>query len=118
MATTRSFRLMEMACHDSYPLNSENASPPGTFTPYLSCAEMAKPPRTASHTAASPIVNMLLRSIAAPPYRIVVVWSSEGRVVHTSVQAPETIAADAFAQALNPSAHQAVTSSAYSSLAS
>ena len=51
----------------SYPLNSENASPPGTFTVYLSCAEMAKPPKTASHTVAIPIVNMLLRFIAAPP---------------------------------------------------
>src|SRR6478736_2752779 len=28
---TFSFRLMEMACHPSYPLNSANASPPGTF---------------------------------------------------------------------------------------
>ena len=51
----------------SYPLNSENASPPGTFTVYLSCAEMAKPPKTASHTVAIPIVSMLLRFIAAPP---------------------------------------------------
>ena len=41
-ATTRSFRLMEMACHPSYPLNSENARPPGTFTVYLSCAETAR----------------------------------------------------------------------------
>src|SRR6185436_4792861 len=57
---------MEIDCHASYPLNSENASPPGTFTVYLSCAEMARPPRTATHTAI-PIVNMLLRFIAAPP---------------------------------------------------
>ena len=66
MATTFAFRLMEIACHLSYPLNSENASPPGTFTLYLSCAEMARPPATASHTVATPIVNTLLRFIAAP----------------------------------------------------
>ena len=51
----------------SYPLNSENASPPGTFTVYLSCADMAKPPETASHTVAIPIVNIPVRFIAAPP---------------------------------------------------
>src|SRR5436189_4016857 len=69
IATTFSFRLMEMACQASYPLNSENASPPGTFTVYLSCAEMAKPPKTASHTAI-PIVTMLLRFIAALLYQV------------------------------------------------
>src|SRR5262245_27420498 len=60
---------MEIACHDSYPRNSENASPPGTFTVYLSlsCVELAKPPKTASHTVAIPIVSMLLRFIAVPP---------------------------------------------------
>jgi hypothetical protein len=42
---------MEMACHPSYPLNSENASPPGTFTVYLSCAEMALPTKMASTNA-------------------------------------------------------------------
>src|SRR5215510_7394400 len=63
MAITFSFRLMEMACQDSYPLNSENASPPGTFTLYLSCSEMARPHNAASPTAAIPIVNMLLRII-------------------------------------------------------
>src|SRR5437016_5136348 len=51
IATTLSFRLMEMACHPSYPLNSENASPPGTFTVYLSCAEMALPTKMASTNA-------------------------------------------------------------------
>jgi hypothetical protein len=32
----------------------------------LSCAEMAKPPNTASHTTI-PIVSMFFRLIAAPP---------------------------------------------------
>src|SRR5262245_7808157 len=68
MATTLSFRLIEIACHDSYPLNSDIASPPGTFAEYLSlsCAEVARPPRAASHTVATPIVSMLLRFIEAP----------------------------------------------------
>src|SRR5262249_34298216 len=64
-ATTFSFRLIPMACHDSYPRKSENARPPGTFTVYLSCAELAKTPKRASHTAI-PIVHMLLRFMATP----------------------------------------------------
>src|SRR5215467_1219478 len=55
---------MEMACHPSYPLNSENASPPGTFTVYLSCAEMAS---TASNTVIVTIVSMILFFIAGTP---------------------------------------------------
>src|SRR5580658_2045752 len=39
-----------MASHDSYPLNSENASPPGTFRAYLSTAARTTPAR-ASNTA-------------------------------------------------------------------
>src|SRR2546429_1584592 len=35
---------METTCQFSYPLNSENASPPGTFTVYLSWADRALPP--------------------------------------------------------------------------
>src|ERR1700722_10964699 len=42
---------MATTCQPSYPLNSENASPPGTFTVYLSCEEMALPPETASTIA-------------------------------------------------------------------
>src|SRR5262245_15748880 len=66
-AITRSFRLTEIVSHVSYPLNSANASPPGTFTAYLSCAKMARPPMTASHTVAIPIIHTLLRFIAVPP---------------------------------------------------
>ena len=40
------FRLVAMVCHASYPLNSENASPPGTFTVYLSGAARISPART------------------------------------------------------------------------
>src|SRR5205807_10492936 len=35
---------METTCQFSYPLNSENASPPGTFTLYLTWADRALPP--------------------------------------------------------------------------
>src|SRR5271156_5552312 len=42
---------MATTCQPSYPLNSENASPPGTFTVYLSCEEMALPAETASTIA-------------------------------------------------------------------
>src|SRR5437773_4371555 len=35
---------MERTCQFSYPLNSEKASPPGTFTVYLSWADRAPPP--------------------------------------------------------------------------
>src|SRR5262245_41883397 len=66
IAATFSFRLKPMACHPSYPLNSENANPPGTFTVYLSCADMTNAPRTPSHTVAIPIVSLLMRFIAAP----------------------------------------------------
>src|SRR5215831_15552798 len=51
IATTLSFRLMEMACQSSYPLNSDIASPPGTFALYLSCAAMARPATRANTTA-------------------------------------------------------------------
>src|SRR5262249_51435450 len=42
---------METTCQASYPLNSENASPPGTLTVYLSCWAKAKLPKRASNTA-------------------------------------------------------------------
>src|SRR5262245_21269541 len=59
-----------MACQLSYPLNSDIASPPGTFAAYLSClscADVANPPRMESHTVANPIVRTLLRVITEPP---------------------------------------------------
>ena len=45
------FSLIAITGQSSYPLNSENASPFGTCTVYLSCAEMALKPKTASTTA-------------------------------------------------------------------
>src|SRR5262249_43590198 len=62
-----SFSLMATTGQLSYPRNSENASPPGTFNAYLSCAEMATPLTTASAPVTNPTASMLLRFIATPP---------------------------------------------------
>src|SRR4030095_6454590 len=59
-------RLAETSCHSSYPLNSENASPPGTFTVYLSCAKLAVPPRTARDAETIPIASLPLSLMIAP----------------------------------------------------
>src|SRR5436190_7035606 len=85
-ATNLLFRLIAMVCHASYPLNSENASPPGTLTAYLlaaeSCADMARPPRVASQTVAIPIVSMLMRFICDS--RRSVDFECDGAVVSTA----------------------------------
>src|SRR6266480_3061006 len=49
---------METTCQASYPLKSENASPPGTFKAYLSWADMALPPKALTSTATIAIVRM------------------------------------------------------------
>src|SRR4029078_969669 len=56
-ASTPSVLLTATVCQSSYPLNSENARPPGTCTVYLSCAEMALLPNAASATAAIAIAQ-------------------------------------------------------------
>ena len=43
-------RLTVTVCQSSYPLKSENGSPFGTVTVYLSCAEIALPAKTTSTT--------------------------------------------------------------------
>src|SRR5215510_1758472 len=58
---------MATVSQDSYPLNSENANPPGTCRVYLSWAEMTLPPKTASTPVAIQIFRMLLRFIAVRP---------------------------------------------------
>src|SRR5471030_1526390 len=55
---------METTCQASYPLNSENESPFGTFKVYLSCAEMAQLPTKANTPIIIGIVNILLPFIA------------------------------------------------------
>ena len=56
-----------MVCQPSYPLNSENASPFGTRTVYLawpvSCAEVARLPRTAGTETASEITTIATAEI-------------------------------------------------------
>src|SRR4030095_13165050 len=50
-----------MPCQLSYPLNSENASPPGTCTVYFacpaSCATTDRPPTTPSMTSQIPMTT-------------------------------------------------------------
>src|SRR5215471_2013443 len=59
---------METTCQASYPLNSENASPFGTFTVYLSCAEIAQPPTAVNTPVIIAIVNILLPFIASTSF--------------------------------------------------
>src|SRR5437879_7980726 len=47
---------MERTCQVSYPLNSANASPPGTFTVYLSWADRALPPNALTSAVTIAIV--------------------------------------------------------------
>ena len=56
---------METNCQPSYPLNSENASPPGTFTVYLSWADMALPPKALTSAVTTAIVRMRLPFITS-----------------------------------------------------
>src|SRR3954452_11297821 len=58
---------MEMVCQLSYPLNSANARPSGTCTVYLSWAEIAFAPKTASTIVVIPIASMLLRFTGITP---------------------------------------------------
>src|SRR5579859_5993941 len=58
----------ETTCQASYPLNSENESPFGTFTVYLSCAEMVQLPTQASTPVIIGIVSILLPFIASTSF--------------------------------------------------
>src|SRR6266571_8556988 len=51
---------MDTSCQASYPLNSENASPPGTFKLYLSWANRALPPKILTSAVMIAIVRMRL----------------------------------------------------------
>src|SRR5206468_6709224 len=62
---------MERTCQTSYPLNSENASPPGTFKLYLSWAawaDMALPPKALTSAVTIAIVHMRLLFIASSSF--------------------------------------------------
>src|SRR5580765_1247121 len=82
---------METSCQLSYPLNSENASPPGTLTVYLSGADRAVAPNTASAPSTAvvaPIIDTYFRFIAAPlvvapcPERAIAPQDSASRFAH------------------------------------
>src|SRR5712691_249889 len=59
---------MERSCQFSYPLNSENASPPGTFTVYLSWADMVLPPKVLTSAVTTAIVPMRLLFIPSSSF--------------------------------------------------
>src|SRR6266704_4113483 len=59
---------METTYQFSYPLNSENASPPGTFTVSLSWADMALPPKALTSAVTIAIVRMPLLFITGPSF--------------------------------------------------
>src|ERR1700733_11574103 len=58
------FSLMATTGQLSYPLNSENASPFGTLSAYLSSVEAAQPPATASVPVMNEMANINFRFIA------------------------------------------------------
>src|SRR5262245_46788913 len=57
---TSSVWSLAITAQSSYPLNSANASPPGTFSSYLSSAGPSACPRTASTSIADAIVRSVL----------------------------------------------------------
>src|SRR5438093_10174986 len=62
---------MERTCQASYPLNSENASPPGTFKVYLSWAawaDMALPPKALTSAVRIATVSMRLLFVTRSPF--------------------------------------------------
>src|SRR6266550_2014781 len=59
---------MATTCQFSYPLNSENASPPGTFTVYLSWADRARPPNALTSAVTIAIVPMPLLFITGSSF--------------------------------------------------
>src|SRR5437773_11059078 len=59
---------MERTCQFSYPRNSANASPPGTFTVYLSWADKALPPNALTSAVTIAIVPMPLLFITGSSF--------------------------------------------------
>src|SRR6266550_7851590 len=58
---------METSCQASYPLNSENASPPGTFKVYLSWADMALLLKALASAVTIAIARICLLFITSAP---------------------------------------------------
>src|SRR2546422_3976225 len=59
---------MATTCQFSYPRNSANASPPGTFTVYLSWADRARPPNALTSAVTIAIVPMPLLFITGSSF--------------------------------------------------
>src|SRR5512139_1599507 len=68
-----------MTCQSSYPLNSENASPSGTCTLYLSCAEMALPAAKTKTAAMIAIAQDEILVMLVPPSANQIRWCSFNR---------------------------------------
>src|SRR5246127_3096604 len=64
--STSSVRAEETTAQSSYPLKSAKAIPLGVSSAYLSCAQIAVPPRRADSAAAVAIVTLLLRDMEDP----------------------------------------------------
>src|SRR5208282_5607648 len=75
MTFVESVKLGATASQSSYPLNSENASPFGTFTVYLSWAARANAPRT-ERNAPAIIAARIRRCFISSPLCLDVVWLS------------------------------------------
>src|SRR5208282_4970782 len=60
MTFVESVKLGATTCQSSYPLNSENASPFGTFSVYLSCAARASATRTERNTPTNRVTRIVL----------------------------------------------------------
>src|SRR5437660_1224094 len=71
---------MATTCQFSYPLNSANASPPGTFTVYLSWADRALPPNALTMAVTIAIVPKPLLFITGSSF--VKTSSSAHRFLH------------------------------------
>src|SRR5256885_9502111 len=77
---------METTCQASYPLNSENPSPPGTFTLYLSWvawADTALPPTALTSAVTIAIVRMRWLFITSSSF--VRVGNATGRYIYRSI---------------------------------
>src|SRR5437016_1821687 len=76
---------MERTCQFSYPRNSANASPPGTFTVYLSWADRALPPNALTSAVTIAIVPKPLLFITGSSF--VKASSSAHRLLHARAAA-------------------------------
>src|SRR5262249_25684470 len=91
--------LTATVCQSSYPLNSENASPFGTCTVYLSCAARAMPTKPARTT--EPIAIALTRTVEMRDMGALRVWGQKSPRGE-ELQPPATIEANERRAAIGP----------------